>query len=420
MDRLVSFFGIAALIGILVMFSEKKSAIDWRMVIYSLGLQFVLALLLVGVPALSIEGPLYGLFSAFNDGVLAVVSMSDEGARFLFGDLLDAKRFGFIVAFKVLPTIIFFSSLMAVLYHTGVMQKLIHAIAFVMCRTLRISGAEALAAAAEIFVGQTESPLVVKPYVAKYTRSELAALMVGGMATVAGGVLAAYVAMLSPLIENIAGHLLTASIMSAPAALLAAKVLVPETERPLTSSQVPSSSSTEYVNLIDAAAHGASEGTRLAINVGGMLLAFIALIALLNGGLSWLGQVTSLEPVMGEPLRLELILGWVFAPVAWLMGIPWNEAPIVGQLLGKKLVLNEFVAYFDLSQIGDALSPRSKVITSYALCGFANFGSIAIQLGGTGSLVPERRSDMAQLGMRALLGGSIATCLTGCVVGLLL
>jgi CNT family concentrative nucleoside transporter len=338
----------------------------------------------------------------------------------LFGDLVDTERFGFIVAFKVLPTIIFFSSLMAVLYHLGVMQKIIHVIASLMCRTLRISGAEALAAAAEIFVGQTESPLVIKPYVKRFTRSELLALMTGGMATVAGGVLAAYVAMLSPHIENIAGHLLTASIMSAPAALLAAKILVPETSKPETLGQVPSSSDISHVNLIDAAAHGASEGTRLAINVGGMLLAFIALIALLNGALMWIGEVTSLSEVIGQPLRLELALGWVFAPVAWLMGIPWNEATLVGQLLGKKIVLNEFVAYFDLSQLGEALSSRSKIIASYALCGFANFGSIAIQLGGTGSLVPERRSDIAQLGLRALLGGSIATCMTGCVVAFLI
>jgi len=236
---------------------------------------------------------------------------------------------------------------------------------------------------------------------------------------VAGGVLAAYVSMLSEHIENIAGHLLTASIMAAPAALITAKILLPETEKPETLGSVPSAVESTHVNLLDAAAHGASEGTKLAINVGGMLIAFIALMALFNAILSSIGGAVGLEVLIGRPLSLELILGWVFAPLAWLMGISWSEAFIVGELLGKKLVINEFVAYYDLGQLKDTISPRSRIIASYALCGFANFGSIAIQLGGTGSLVPERRRDIARLGFRALLGGTLATCMTASIVGLL-
>jgi CNT family concentrative nucleoside transporter len=419
MERFVGLLGVGAILAICVLFSRNKKAIDWRMVSISIALQFVFALAMIGIPALNIEGPFYALFSGFNDGVLAIVAMSDEGAKFLFGDLIDSSKFGYIVAFRLLPTIIFFSSLMAVLYHFGVMQKIVRVIAIVMQKTLRISGAEALAAAAEIFVGQTESPLMIRPYVSKFTRSELLALMTGGMATVAGGVLAAYVSMLSEHIENIAGHLLTASIMAAPAALITAKILLPETEKPETLGSVPSAVESTHVNLLDAAAHGASEGTKLAINVGGMLIAFIALMALFNAILSSIGGAVGLEVLIGRPLSLELILGWVFAPLAWLMGISWSEAFIVGELLGKKLVINEFVAYFDLGQLKDTISPRSRIIASYALCGFANFGSIAIQLGGTGSLVPERRRDIARLGFRALLGGTLATCMTASIVGLL-
>jgi CNT family concentrative nucleoside transporter len=306
---------------------------------------------------------------------------------------------------------------MAVLYHLGVMQQLVRAIAIVMQKTMRTSGAETLSAAGNIFVGQTEAPLLIRPFVKEMTVSELMAVMTGGFATVAGGVMVAYVGMLVGVFPDIAGHLLCASIMSAPAALVMAKMMIPEPDP--ASSKTFGSLKIELpktdANVIDAAARGASEGLHLALNVGAMLLAFIALVAMVNGIVGWAGGLA------GHPeLRLEMILGWLLAPLAWIMGVTWNDAGAIGSLLGVKTILNEFVAYGQLSQIATSLeSKRSMVIATYALCGFANLGSIGIQLGGISPLAPERRSDLARIGFRAMIAGSLACFMTACVIGMM-
>lgn len=401
--------------------------------LWGLGLQFILALLVLGIPALNLGGPLRPLFELLNTAVVQVLNFTLEGSRFIFGDLVDADKFGFIFAFQVLPTIIFMGSLMAVLYHWRIMPKIVQSMAFLMQKTMKTSGAESLAVAANVFVGQTEAPLVVKPYVASMTRSELLSLMTGGMATVAGGVLAAYVGLLKGRVPDIAGHLLTASLMSAPAALLLAKILIPETQTPATKTQVPHlKQDDDATNTIEAAASGAAEGLKLALNVAAMLLAFIALLALVNACLSavsgWIGFSDwgaawipeTLKGVFDQELSLQLILGWLLSPIAWMMGIPWQEASVAGALIGEKIVLNEFVAYLHLSQIQDHLSERSLIILSYALCGFANFSSIAIQIGGIGGIAPQRKSELAQLGLRSVLGGSLAAFMTASIAGLLL
>jgi CNT family concentrative nucleoside transporter len=307
---------------------------------------------------------------------------------------------------------------MSVLYYLGVMQWIVRGIAWVMQRTMRTSGAETLSVAGNIFVGQTESPLLIKPFVGKMTQSELATVMVGGFATIAGGVLAAYVGMLSPYFPDIAGHLLTASVMNAPAALLISKILVPETGVPETGSSVSVSVAKEEVNVIEAAAAGATQGLRLALNVGAMLLCFIALIALLNAILGAAGGLVGLPD-----LSLEKLFGWILAPLALLMGTPWSDAGTVGSLIGVKAVVNEFVAYLGLAQMleqGAALTPRGTVIATYALLGFANFSSIAIQIGGIGGIAPGRRSDLSRLGLRAMIGGNLAAFLSASLAGILL
>jgi CNT family concentrative nucleoside transporter len=339
---------------------------------------------------------------------------------FLFGDLAkpSGQNLGAYFAFGVLPTIIFFSSLMAVLYHLGIMQRVVKGMAHVMQRTMGTSGAETLSAAGNIFVGQTEAPLLVRPFVDKMTISELMAVMTGGFATVAGGVLAAYVGMLRGVFPDIAGHLLSASIMSAPAALVIAKVMIPEPNPELSETYggVKHELKSEDANVIDAAARGASEGLGLALNVAAMLLAFIALISLVNALLGWGGGLLGLEG-----LTLEGLLGAVLAPLAWLMGVSWADAAAVGELMGLKTVLNEFVAYLRLStMLGEgALEPRSVIIATYALSGFANFSSIAIQIGGIGGIAPGRRSDLSRLGLRAMIAGSIAAFMTATVAGML-
>lgn len=434
MDRFIGLLGIVSLLGIAWVFSDDRRRIPWRIVVWGIGLQFLFTFLVLGIPALGVSGVLGFLFRWANDAVMAVLSFTDKGAEFLFGALvMEEKSFGFIFAFKVLPTIVFFSSLMAVGYYLGVMQRVVFLFTWLMQKTLRTSGAETLSAAANIFVGQTEAPLMVRPYIALMTRSELLTVMIGGMASTAGGVLAAYVGMLQGYAPDIAGHLMTASVLSAPAAILIAKMLVPETEVPQT--QGTTKIRTELIddaNIIDAAARGAMEGLHLALNVGAMLLTFIALIAMLNAMLAGFGNligfpawgsdlVPSLLAQNGAPqLSLQIILGWLFAPLAWLMGIPWHEAPVIGALLGERTALNEFVAYLHLAELGDKISSRSFVITSYALCGFANFSSIAIQVGGIGAMAPNRRKDLAQLGMRSILGGTLATFLTACFAGLVL
>ncbi|MEC9070830.1 MAG: nucleoside transporter C-terminal domain-containing protein, partial [Myxococcota bacterium] len=319
------------------------------------------------------------------------------------------------VAFWVLPSVIFFSALMSVLYHYGIMQRLVVAVAWVMQRTMGTSGAESLSAAANIFVGQTEAPLMIRPFVKDMTQSELHAVMVGGFATVAGGVMAIYVGVLGG-IPGIAGHLVIASIMSAPAALAISKLMVPETEASLTQGSIQVNMGGDDVNGLDALSRGTLEGLQLALNIAAMLVVFVAMIAMVNGFLSLVGGLVGLE------LTLEGILGWIFSPVAFLMGVPWQDCAVVGQLLGEKLVLTELIAFFHLSEIingGGELTARSQVIASYALCGFANFASIGIQIGGIGGIAPERRGDLARIGLRAMIGGTLAAMMTGTVAGIM-
>lgn len=406
MDKLMSLVGLFVMIGVSYALSSSRKSIRWKTVITGIILQLVFGLLILKTP--------FGrsVFDGAKEVFNGILSYTSEGSSFIFGGLTDVPKSGFIFAFLVLPTIIFMSSLMSVLYHIGIMQKIVEFTAKIMMKVMGTSGAESLSAAANIFVGQTEAPLVVKPFVEKMTNSELMALMTGGMATVAGGVLAAYVGM-----GVDAGHLLAASVMSAPAALVCAKLLVPETQPSLTEGVVKVDLPKTHANLIDAAASGASEGLGLALNVGAMLLAFIALIAMLNGMLGWAGGL------VGFPeLSFELLIGHVFAPFAFLMGVPWAECMQVGVMLGKKIVVNEFVAYMDLQAAitSGALSERAITITTYALCGFANFSSIAIQIGGIGGLAPSRRQDLAKLGIKSLIGGTLACFMTACIAGLLL
>ena len=444
--RLVSAIGLFALLGIAWLLSMDRRSIPWRMILWGVGLQFAFAVFILRTPVGE------RIFAALNTVIVALLGFTVEGARFIFGNLvwnnvpvgsgealgnapiaetpgLVAQTGGFF-AFNVLPTIIFFSSLMTVLYHLGVMQWIVRGVAWVMMRTMRTSGAETLSAAGNIFLGQTEAPLMVKPFVGTMTNSELMAIMVGGFATVAGGVMAAYVGMLVAFVPDIAGHLLAASVMSAPAALAIAKIMVPETGEPETRGTLKVTVKSPDANVIDAAARGAGEGLTLALNVGAMLLAFIALIALLNALLGWAGDAVGLTAMLQDAgalgadqrVTLDVLLGWVLAPLAWLMGVPWQDAVQVGALLGIKTVLNEFVAYLQLSTLlggGGDLSPRSVIIASYALCGFANFSSIAIQIGGIGGIAPARRSDLARLGLRAMIGGTLAAFMTATIAGMI-
>lgn len=434
MQSLVSLFGIFGLMAVAWAFSSNRRRFPWKLCLWGVSLQFLFSVLVLGIPSQGIQGPLRGVFTAANAAVMATIDYTLVGSKFLFGEMMDVKKYGFILALQILPTIIFIAALMAVLYHLGIMQKIILAFAVVMQKTMKTSGAETLAAAANIFVGQTEAPLLVKPFVMKMTRSELLCIMVGGMANTAGGVLAAYVGLLRDRQPDIAGHLLTASILSAPAALLVSKILIPEEDRPDTYGKIPKEVAVSpHANVIDAAASGANEGLSLALNVGAMLLAFIALMALLNamiGGIGgWIGFETWGQALVPEalktaagptPLSLQMILGWFFAPLAYIIGIPWSEVPLASALLGEKTILNEFVAYVHLAEINERLSDRSFIILSYALSGFANFSSIAIQIGGIGGLAPERRQDLAKLGLKAVLGGTLATLMTAAVVGVFL
>ncbi len=410
-------FGLVVLISIAILFSGNRGAIDWKQIAAGIGLQIVFAILVIIVPG----GREF--FSAFSHIFVKIIDFALTGAQFVFGDLARQTEFGFIFAFQVLPTIIFFASLMAVLYHIGLMQKIVQGMAWVMLKILRTSGSESLSVAANVFVGQTEAPLVVRPYIAKMTESELFTMMVGGMATIAGAVLAAYVSMLGGADEAqrlfYARHLLAASVMAAPATIVIAKLLRPETEESLTKGSVKLHVEKTATNVIEAAATGAADGVKLALNVGGMLLAFFALITMLNFPLQWLGQVSGLEAAAGQPLSLSLILGYILSPLAWIIGVPWNEAIAIGGLIGEKIVINEFVAYAHLVEIKATLSEHSVLISTYALCGFANFSSIAIQLGGIGGLAPNRRSDLARLGLRAVLGGTLATMMTATIAGVL-
>jgi CNT family concentrative nucleoside transporter len=388
---LFGFMGLAILIGIAAAFSDNRKRIDWKLVGAGVGLQLVFALIVIVLPG----GRQF--FEAISKVFVIIIGFASEGAIFVFGTVGDpASNLGFIFAFQVLPTIIFFASLMSVLYHIGIMQKIVQAMAWVMFKVMRISGSESLSVAANVFVGQTEAPLVVRPYIARMTQSELLTMMVGGMATIAGGVLAAYITLLGGADEALrvyyAKHLLSASVMAAPATIVLAKILKPESEESMTRGSVRIHVEKTATNVIEAAANGAADGVRLALNVGGMLIAFIALIALINYPLGWLGNISGLETVLGEPLSLSLVLGYLLCPLAWAIGVPTQDIVAVGGLIGEKIVTNEFVAYYSLNEIQSTLTPKALLISTYALCGFANFASIAIQLGGIGGLAPERRS----------------------------
>ncbi|MBW1830683.1 MAG: NupC/NupG family nucleoside CNT transporter [Deltaproteobacteria bacterium] len=419
-QRLISLFGLFAMVGIAWLLSKHRDRVPWRVIGWGIGLQVSF-----GVLVMKTDVGLR-LFAVLNDLVIALLGFTAQGTEFIFGDFASEK---FTIAINVLPTIIFFSSLMTILYHLGIMQRLVGVFAWVMRRTMRTSGSETLSAAANSFVGQTEAPLMIAPFIRTMTTSELMAVMTGGFATVAGGVLAAYVGLLKDVFPDIAGHLIAASVMSAPAALVIAKVMWPETETSETAGHMTLEMEKPDVNLIDAAARGAYEGMKLALNVGAMLLAFIALIALANALLGlpfelyndWMG----LEGAAAiEPLTMQKILGWIFWPFAFLIGVPFAECATIGTLLGEKLVLTEFVAYLHLYEsLSDGvsqLSPRTVIIASYALCGFANFGSIGVQLGGIGSIAPGRKHDLARLGLRAMFGGMLASLMTAAVAGMLI
>jgi CNT family concentrative nucleoside transporter len=377
-------------------------------------------LLLVAFALVVLRTPANIVFEWGNDAVDRLLAFSRDGASFVFGRLAtDPTSFGIIFAFQVLPTILFFSALMSVLYHLRVMPFVIEKMGRLLARGLGTSGAESFSTVADVFVGQTEAPLVIKPYLAKMSVSELNACMVAGFATTAGGVLAAYVAMLGPSVPGIAGHLIACSVMSAPASLVIAKLMLPESasfdgEREA-SVNIPSSAE----NILDAITQGTGDGIRLAVNVGGMLIVFLALTAMLNAALGYVGS-----HVLGRSLSLELVFGWAFAPLAWVMGVPGSDVTKVAQLLGQKTVLNEFVAYSHMAEMlakdPQWLTERGRVITAYALCGFANFGSIGIQIGGYSGLAPERRADISRLALRAMIGGLLATCLVACVAGVML
>ena len=427
MERLIPVLGLCVMVGIAWSLSSDRRRFPVRVVVGGLLMQFLLAVLVLRSEiGQSIFQSIGNLFTNLLDCV-------DKGAGFVFGEggvstpdgykdpVTPAYKVHF-VAFKVLPTIIFFSSLMSVLYYVGAMQKLVGAISFVMQKTLGTSGAETLSAAGNIFVGQTEAPLLVRPYINTMTRSELMAVMVGGFATIAGGVMAAYVGLgISPV------HLLTASLMSAPAALVIAKIMQPEVERPLTLGKVEITPPMEATNVIDAAARGASDGMTLALNVAAMLIAFLGLIYMLDSSLEAITQWITLKTT-GTAYRLNFtqMMGWISRPFAWLMGIEYKDLPIAGEILGKRIVTNEFIAYLDLSAKpqsangAPALPERTKTILTYALCGFANVGSIGIQIGGLGPLAPDRRADLVRLGVRAMIGGLLACYMTACLASILI
>jgi CNT family concentrative nucleoside transporter len=399
MERFISLFGYVTLLCLAWLMSSHKRIIPWRVIIGGTLMQFAFAIcILKTTPGLM-------FFSWIGDVFTSLLDFSDQGAKFVFGD----KFKDFFFAFKVLPTIIFVSSLMSVLYYLGLMQWVVNGLAWLMQRTLGTSGAETLSASANVFMGQTEAPLLIKPYLGAMTLSELNAVMVGGFATISGGLLALFVGMKIP-----AGHLVTASVISAPASLLIAKIMLPETEKPVTLGATEFEVPSAGVNLIEAAANGATDGMKLAINVAAMLIAFIALIAMCDKGLSMLGEL------FHQTWSLKGGLGYGFSPIAGLMGMEWKDCFKGGELLALKMALNEVIAYGELTNSKSEMSERSFIIMTYALCGFSNFSSIAVQIGGLGAIAPERKSDIARLGLRAMLGGTLACCLTGCVAGVIL
>ena len=412
--KLISLLGLAAMIAVAWMLSLNRKLFPWRTVWCGLGLQFAFAVVILKTHAGQ------AVFEAAQRAVGHLSEFAGEGSKLVFGPLADAatleQAFGkgntFVFFISISATIILVASLSSLLYHWGILQRVVQVMAWVMRRAMRTSGSESLAAAANIFMGQTEAPLVIRPYLARMTRSELMALMTGGMATIAGGVAIAYISF-----GVKAGHLLAASVMSAPAALMIAKIMLPETEKSDTAGvTIHADVEKPATNSLDALCRGASEGMTLALNVMAMLIAFVAVVALANFLLAW-----AQEPLrLAQPVRLQTILGWLNAPFAWCMGVPARDCAAAGEILGERIVLNEFIGYLHLTQQQAALDPRTFTLMTYALCGFANFASIAIQIGGIGALAPERRGDLARLGWRAMIGGLLASYLTATVVGILL
>lgn len=418
--------GIVSMLGICYLLSSNRKKIDWQLVIVGVLLQLVLAVLLIKVPFIR------SIFEFIVTGFQVMIASIEEASIFMFGDLATpGKPFGF--AFVVLPTVVFFSAFSAVLYYFGILQKVVYGFAWIMKRTMRLTGAESLAAAANVFIGQTEAPLVVKPYLEKMSKSEILCLMSGGMATIAGGVFGAYLALLGgddPVQEKQFGlHLLTASIISAPAAIVAAKLLFPEIEKSIDDEDIQVPKNEVGSNFLDALSRGTTDGLRLAVNVGVMLLSFMAMIYFANKIFFGIGDLIGVNEMIASStngtfngLSLQYLLGFIFAPIAWLIGVPYADILPVGQMLGEKTILNEFVAYFSLSGYIQAgvLSEKTILITTYALCGFANFASIGIQIGGIGVLAPSQRKTLTEFGLKALIGGTVACLLTASIAGMLL
>jgi CNT family concentrative nucleoside transporter len=422
--RAQPFVGLAVILAIAYGWSANRRAIHLRTVGWGLGLQIVFALLVLRTET----GRM--VFAGLGGAVTRLLDFAGVGSEMVFGPLgskqawprimnavlgPEGARWGVLFAFQVLPTIIFIAALFAILYYFGVMQVVVRLFAIGMRRVMRASGAESLNVAASIFMGQTEAPLTIRPYLPRMTESELMTVMTSGMAHISGGIMAAYI-----LFGIEAQHLLTAVIMTAPGTLMMAKIFVPETETPETSGTVRLEVERTDVNVIDAAGRGTTDGLHLALNVGAMLISFLALIALTNALLGWAG--THVGGLLGHPVSLSLegIFGWVFAPIAWAMGVPWRDAPVIGNLLGTRMALNELVAYSQLGTLKGSLDPRSFTIATFALCGFANFSSIGIQIGGIGALAPNRRHDLARLGFRAMIAGTLANFLTATIAGFLL
>jgi concentrative nucleoside transporter, CNT family len=407
MGRFTGLAGLLIIVAVAYVFSRNRKAIRPSLIAWGMGLQFLFAILVL-------KTPVGYVFRAAGAAVNALLLYAEAGSEFVFGPLgTQTGPFGVVFAFQVLPIIIFIASLFAILYYFGVMQVFVHGMAVLMQRGMKASGAESTNVAASIFMGQTEAPLTIRPFLPTLTESELFVVMTAGMAHVSGAVMAAYVKIAN--VEIL--HLLTAVIMTAPASIMLAKMLIPETETPVTSGGVKIQVEKPGVNIIDAAARGAGEGLHLALNIAAMLIAFLALIAMANGVLAWVNGLPNMDWV---PSSLQRIFGLVFAPIAWLMGVRWEDAALVGNLLGTRLVLNEFVAFLELAPIREQLDPRSFTIATYALCGFANFSSIAIQIGGIGALAPTRKPDLARLGLRAVAAGTMANFMSACIAGVLL
>src|SRR3984957_3634936 len=406
MGRFTGLLGIVTILAVAWLLSRHKRQIKLRILLWGLGLQFTFAVIVLKTS--------FGkVFQAASVAVTAMLGYSEAGAAFVFGDTLgrSSGSMGTVFAFQVLPIIIFIASFFSILYYLGIMQWIVKAFAIGMQKVMGASGAESLNVAASIFMGQTEAPLTIRPYIAGLTESELFTIMVSGMAHVSGAVMAAYVKFAHVEIQ----HLLTAVIMTAPATIMLAKIFQPEVDKPVTAGRVDVKLEKTAVNIIDAAAQGAGDGLHLCLNIAAMLIAFLSLIALVNGMLGWAHGLAGWIPA-----SLRTLFGIVFAPVAWLLGVSWKDATAIGNLLGTRLVLNEFIAFIDLGKIKAQLDPHSFTIATYALCGFANFSSIAIQVGGIGALAPSRKSDLARLGLRAVAAGTMANFMSACIAGMLL